>query len=96
MTDPVRPGDQTLSVAGSTRRLRLSLAALAEIERALGVAGFEALSRRLAAPSACDLAAVLAALLRAGGAEDAEGLAAAAPPRAAAEAIAACFRENLS
>ncbi|MFP3944550.1 MAG: gene transfer agent family protein [Alphaproteobacteria bacterium] len=60
-------GETALEAGGVTYRLCLTLGALAEIEEALGVTGFEALGERLAAPRGNDLIAVLAALLRGGG-----------------------------
>lgn len=91
--NPAR-GEVSVTLAGAPRRLCLTLGALAEIEGALEVAGFEALAARLRRLSAKDLTAVLAALLRGGGeAELAAGLAGAAvEPREAAEAVAAAFR----
>lgn len=86
-------GEATAVVAGVPRRLCLTLGALAELETALGVSGWEALSARLRALGAADLLQVLAALLRGGG----EGEAAAALPTApvtageAAHAVATAF-----
>lgn len=75
--------------------LRLSLAALMQIEQALEVSGLEALSTRFRALSASDLSQVLTALLTAGGHEDAQALADAAAPADAAKAVLACFQANL-
>ena len=77
-------GEAIAVLAGVERRLCLTLGALAELETAFGVAGWEALSGRLRALSPGDLLAVLAALLRGGG----EAAAAAALPDAAVD-----FRE---
>ena len=80
-------------LAGTERRLCLTLGALAEIETALGVSGLEALAARMRALSAADLMAVLAALLRGGGecAFAGELDRAALSPVAAATAVAAAF-----
>ncbi len=86
-------GEAVAIVAGVPRRLCLTLGALAELETALGVRGWEALSARLRTLAAGDLLLVLAALLRGGG----EGEAAAALATAcvsvaeAAGAVAAAF-----
>lgn len=95
MTNP-QSGEVTLADGAARHRLRLSLAALAEIEAALEVSGLEALAARLGRLSAADLTAVLTALLRAGGAAAPEAVAEAAEPRAAAAAVTACFTRNLS
>lgn len=95
MTNPQR-GETRVEVAGRVYPLSLTLAALAEIETALGVDGFEALSKRLKRLNAPDLAALLTALLRAGGADAAEEIAGRADPRQAAEAVAACLKANLA
>ncbi|EAP88811.1 hypothetical protein OA2633_14850 [Oceanicaulis alexandrii HTCC2633] len=75
--------------------MRLSLAALMQIEDALGVSGMEALAAKFRTLTATDLTAVLTALLRAGGHEDADALAQAAAPAEAAQAVLACFEANL-
>ncbi len=86
-------GEVIAVIAGAERRLCLTLGALAELETAFGLSGWEALSERLRALSPGDLLAVLAALLRGGG----EGEAAAALPslpvdfREAADAVAKAF-----
>jgi len=95
MTNPQR-GETAIEIDGQACVLRFTLEALAGIEAALGVDGFEALAGRMAAMSAGDLKTVLAALLRAGGSADADALAGRADPRAAARAVAACFAANLS
>jgi hypothetical protein len=95
MSRPVNAarGEVTAVLAGEPRRLCLTLGALAEIEGALGVEGFEALAGRLRRLSAGDLMTVLAALLRGGGeAAFADGLATArVEVREAAQAVAAAF-----
>jgi hypothetical protein len=86
-------GEVIAVLAGAERRLCLTLGALAELETAFGLSGWEALSARLRDLSPGDLLAVLAALLRGGG----EGETAAALPtlavdfRTAAEAVAMAF-----
>lgn len=95
MTNPQR-GEAVLAVGGVQARLVFTLAALAEIEALLGADGLEALGARMAKLTAGELMGVLAALLRAGGAEAPEALAAQADPRAAADAVAACFLANLT
>lgn len=95
MTNPQR-GEAVLVVEGARARLAFTLAALAEIEALLGADGLEALGARMAKLTAGELMGVLAALLRAGGAEAPEALAAQADPRAAADAVAACFLANLT
>ncbi len=86
-------GEVIATLAGAERRLCLTLGALAEIETAFGLSGWEALSDRLRALSPNDLLTVLAALLRGGG----QGETAAALPtlpvdfRDAAEAAARAF-----
>ncbi|WP_375549557.1 GTA-gp10 family protein [Oceanicaulis alexandrii] len=94
----------TISQSGQVRAhlgdapvtLRLSLAALMQIEQALEISGLEALSMRFRALSASDLSEVLTALLIAGGHEDAQALAQAAAPTDAAKAVLACFQANLT
>jgi hypothetical protein len=95
MTNPQR-GDTAIHIAGRAHVLRLTLSALAEIESTLACDGLDALARRLAKLDAGALKIVLAALLRGGGAEDADRLAGAADARAAAQAVSACFKANLS
>ena len=55
-------------IDGEERRLKLTLGALAEIERELGGGDFERLKARLAAPSVGDLLVMLRALIEGGGA----------------------------
>jgi hypothetical protein len=80
-------------VGGTPRRLCLTLGALAELETAFGLAGWEALSERLRALSAKDMLLVLAALLRGGGEDQAAAELATLPVdfREAAIAVAAAF-----
>lgn len=94
MVNPAR-GEVALDVDGAPHTLRLTLAALAEIEAALKVDGLSALGEAFKTLGAQDLNRVLAALLRAGGAEQAEALADRADPMAALKAVAACFKANL-
>jgi hypothetical protein len=86
-------GEVVVSLAGTERRLCLTLGALAEMETALGCDGLSGLAERMRALSARDLMAVLAALLRGGGEPAlASALAGAAvDPREAAEAVAKAF-----
>lgn len=86
-------GEVIASLAGAPRRLCLTLGALAEIETSLGVETAAAAAERLRAPSARDLLAVLAALLRGGGETDFAERVAQSPidPGEAAAAIAAAF-----
>lgn len=89
-------GEAVVKLAGTERRLCLTLGALAEIETGLGVADMAALAERMRSLSAKDLMVVLAALLRGGG-EGAlpDGLAASAvDPREAAEAVAQAFASS--
>jgi hypothetical protein len=86
-------GEVVAALAGSERRLCLTLGALAEIETGLGLEGLSGLAERMRALSARDLTVVLAALLR-GGAERALADVldrAAIDPREAAEAVAKAF-----
>lgn len=88
-------GEAAVVLGGVERRACLTLGALAEMETALGCAGVEALAERLKRPSAGDLRAVLAALLRGGGEADAEAVAGAAGFAEAAEAVARGFEASL-
>ena len=90
-----QPGTVSARLGETAVHLRLSLAALMQIEDALGVSGFDALATRFRAMTATDLSAVLTTLLRAGGHEDADALAHAAAPSEAAQAVLACFEANL-
>jgi hypothetical protein len=82
-------GEVVAVLAGTPRRLCLTLGAIAQLETAFAVEGWTGLAARLASPSAKDLAVVLEALLHGGGETgvDVE----AAPFREAAEAVAAAF-----
>lgn len=86
-------GEVVAMLAGSERRLCLTLGALAEIETGMGLDGLSGLAERMRALSARDLTVVLAALLRGGGerglADDVER--APVDPREAAEAVAKAF-----
>ena len=86
-------GEVVAALAGSERRLCLTLGALAEIETGLGLEGLSGLAERMRALSARDLTVVLAALLRGGGepvlADELDR--AAIDPREAAEAVAKAF-----
>ena len=86
-------GEVVAVLAGSERRLCLTLGALAEIETGLGLDGLSALAERMRALSARDLTVLLAALLRGGGEStlaDEVGQAGVGP-REAAEAVAKAF-----
>jgi hypothetical protein len=86
-------GEVIALLAGSERRLCLTLGALAEIETGLGLEGLAGLAERMRALSARDLMVVLGALLRGGGegplADELER--APVDPRQAAEAVAKAF-----
>jgi uncharacterized protein (DUF1786 family) len=86
-------GEVEAVIADEPVNLCLTLGALAEIETALGVTGFQALADRLRVLTAADLVAVLAALIVGGGAEAmaARRRAEMTEPRAAAEAVARAF-----
>lgn len=86
-------GEVAALLAGSERRLCLTLGALAEIETGLGLDGLSGLAERMRTLSARDLMTVLAALLRGG---EERALAdqldrAGVDPREAAEAVAMAF-----
>ena len=86
-------GEVVAMLAGTERRLCLTLGALAEIETGLGLEGLSGLAERMRTLSARDLTVVLAALLRGGGERaladelDRAGV----DPREAAEAVAKAF-----
>jgi hypothetical protein len=82
-------GEAVVTLAGTPRRLCLTLGALAELETAFEVDGFAALAERLRTLSARDLAFVLGALLRGGG--EAAVDVSAVDFREAAQAVAAAF-----
>jgi hypothetical protein len=84
-------GEVVCTLGGVPRRLCLTLGALAELETAFGVDGWEALSARLRRLSARDMTAVLAALLRGGGEGEGEVALEGVDFREAAEAVAAAF-----
>lgn len=82
-------GEVVVTLGGRPRRLCLTLGALAELETAFAVEGWEALASRLRGLSARDLAVVLGALLRGGG--EAEPDVSAIDFREAAGAVAEAF-----
>ena len=86
-------GEVVALLAGTERRLCLTLGALAEIETGLGLEGLSGLAERMRGLSARDLKVVLAALLRGGGESPLEDELALADigPREAAEAVAKAF-----
>ena len=86
-------GEVIALLAGSERRLCLTLGALAEIETGLGLEGLAGLAERMRTLSARDLTVVLAALLRGGGERALADELDRAPvdPREAAEAVAKAF-----
>ncbi|WP_292063028.1 GTA-gp10 family protein [Brevundimonas sp. UBA7664] len=86
-------GEVIALLAGSQRRLCLTLGALAEIETGLGLEGLGGLAERMRTLSARDLMVVLAALLRGGGERALADALERAPvdPREAAEAVAKAF-----
>jgi hypothetical protein len=86
----------SLEIESRVHRLSLTLGALAEIESALGCKDLRSLTDELKTLNAEKLSHVLVALLRAGGAEDAEGLAKRTNPVAAARAIGAVFNTGFS
>ncbi len=87
-------GEAGVEIGGRTRRLCLTLGALAELETAFGVEGFEGLGERLQRLRASDLEVALRALLRGGG-EDAlaeSEKALVVGPVEAARGVAAAFK----
>ncbi len=86
-------GEVIALLAGAERRLCLTLGALAELETAFGVTGWEALSERIRALSPSDLLSVLAALLRGGGERETAAALETLPVdfREAADAVAKAF-----
>ena len=89
--NPAR-GEVLVTLAGTPRRLCLTLGALARIEAALGLTDWAQLPDRIASLSAGDLSAVLAALLDGGGEDPALASRATVPEAASAlaAALAAC------
>lgn len=89
--NPAR-GEVLVTLAGTPRRLCLTLGALARIEAALGLTDWAQLPDRIASLSAGDLTAVLAALLDGGGEDPALAGRATVPEAASAlaAALAAC------
>ncbi|MEO1037926.1 MAG: GTA-gp10 family protein [Pseudomonadota bacterium] len=95
MSNPQR-GETCLLIDDQSRRLRLTLGALAQMEEALGVDGFAALGARLRSLSAGDLVHILDALLAAGEGEGApDPRTAQLDPTEAANAVARLFAEAL-
>ncbi len=90
-------GETKLIVSGRTRRVCLTLGALAEIESALGCRTMAELEIRMRALSAADLMLVVAALLRGGGEREAAARIGDADvaPGEAARAVAEAFRLGL-
>jgi len=91
--NPAR-GEVVVPLAGTPRRLCLTLGALARIEAVLGLQDWSALPERFARLSATELTAVLAALLDGGGEDpavlDAAPVAIPEAVAAVAAALAAC------
>lgn len=91
-------GEVALEFDGASRRLCLTLGALAEIEAAFGCTRMSELEARMRALSARDLVVVVGALLRGGGEVDAARAVQASDlaPGVAARAVAEAFRRGLS
>ena len=91
--NPAR-GEVLVSLAGTPRRLCLTLGALARIETALGLDDWSQLAERFGRLSATELTAVLAALLQGGGEDpgllDVQPVAIPEAVAAVAAALAAC------
>ena len=89
-------GEASAVLAGVERTLCLTLGALAEIETALGVKDLGELVERMRRPTARDLMAVLAALLRGGGEKELAGTLdrSAVTPGEAAEAVTRAFEAS--
>lgn len=85
-------GETALVIDGVSRRLCLTLGALAEIEAELGCETLAELDTRMRRLSARDLSIVLCALLRGGGEEIEPGN---VEPGEAAKAVAAAFVRGL-
>lgn len=87
-------GEVLLEIDGRQVRLCLTLGVLAELEAAFDVVSLNQLGERLAHLSAADIALVVAALAKGGGASmnAAEICVARIDPRAAASAVAEAFR----
>lgn len=85
-------GEVSLDIDGVSRRLCLTLGALAEIETSFGCASLAELQVRLARLSATEMMTVISALLRGGGEDcEVESLS----PGAAAKAVAEAFHAAL-
>lgn len=91
-------GEVLLQIDSRDVRLCLTLGALAELEAAFDVISLSQLAERLAHLSAADIAIVVTALAKGGGAtlSAAEICAARIDPRAAAAAVAEAFRLALN
>jgi hypothetical protein len=91
--NPAR-GEVVVPLAGTPRRLCLTLGALARIETALGLDDWSALPERFGRLSAAELLAILAALLEGGGEDpavlDAAPVSIPEAVAAVASALAAC------
>ncbi len=85
--NPAR-GEVLVPLAGTPRRLCLTLGALARIEAALGLDDWSALPERFGRLSATELLAVLSALLEGGGEDPAAADGVSIPEAAAAVAAA--------
>jgi len=87
-------GEVLLDIDGAPVRLCLTLGALAEMEAAFDVVSLTELGERLTHLTAADLLTVVSALSAGGGAHMnvAQLASARIDPRAAATAVAACFR----
>ncbi len=87
-------GEVLLEIDGRDARLCLTLGALAELEAAFDVVSLSELAERLAHLNAADIALVVTALAKGGGAalSAAEICAERIDPRAAASAVAEAFR----
>jgi hypothetical protein len=90
-------GEVAIEINGETRKLCLTLGALAEIEMALGCASLKDLSLRLKQVSAGDLIKLLAALLRGGGEVEAARsiMSAEVSPGLVMSAILECFGRSV-
>ncbi len=86
-------GETAIEIDGETRKLCLTLGALAEIERGLGCMSLKDLTIRLKSVSAHDLIILLAALLRGGGEAELAGRVRelSIEPQTALKATLSCF-----
>ena len=88
-------GEISLEIGEAAYPICLTLGALAEIEGVLACRSLADLSVKLGKLTGRDMQAVLCALLRGGGAKDADRIAFLASPNAAAVAVAQAFSEAL-